>query len=117
MKILADPPPPPSNVSSPHISFAFCQAQNASYGTIAENLSAMRGTEGSVEDMLNLKGLPSSKMQDLRNLAGMGGAGGDNRFVCFPLLLSSLVLAAWVHSIFLFYSVSDCALAACSPAK
>lgn len=38
----------------------------------------MKGDEGSVEDMLNIKGLPSAKMQDLRNLAGMGG---DNRCV------------------------------------
>eukprot|EP00903_Cladosiphon_okamuranus_P017721 g16316.t1 len=56
---------------------ALVQAQNASYGSISESLSAMKGNEGSVEDMLNVKGLPSAKMQDLRNLAGMG-VGGDN---------------------------------------
>ncbi|CAM9203970.1 unnamed protein product [Scytosiphon promiscuus] len=83
---------------------ALVQAQNASFGTIADNLSAMRGTEGSVEDMLNLKGLPSSKMQDLRNLAGMGGA-GDNRSATlgadgFPAVLSDamnvMFLPLWV---------------------
>lgn len=87
------------------------QAQNASYGTIAEELSAMRGNEGSVDDMLNLKGLPSAKVQDLRNLAGMGGdnrcvgaacgggwVGGDGAVAVMVLVVGVrwLVVGAWV---------------------
>ncbi|CBN77543.1 conserved unknown protein [Ectocarpus siliculosus] len=80
---------------------ALVQAQNASYGTISDNLSANKGKEGSVEDMLDLQALPSSKMQDLRNLAGMGGAGGKNSTAeGLPTVLSDamnvMFLPLWV---------------------
>ncbi|CAM9238648.1 unnamed protein product [Ectocarpus sp. 6 AP-2014] len=80
---------------------ALVQAQNASYGTISGNLSANKGKEGSVEDMLDLQALPSSKMQDLRNLAGMGGAGGQNSTAeGLPTVLSDamnvMFLPLWV---------------------
>eukprot|EP00752_Nemacystus_decipiens_P016556 g14798.t1 len=79
---------------------ALVQAQNASYGSISESLSAMKGNEGSVEDMLNIKGLPSAKMQDLRNLAGMGGdnstVGADGLPAALSDAMNVMFLPLWV---------------------
>ncbi|CAN0145989.1 unnamed protein product [Pylaiella littoralis] len=79
---------------------ALVQAQNASYGSISANLAAMRGAEGSVEDMLNLQGVPSAKMQDLRNLAGMGadnGTFGDTGLeAALSDAMSVMFLPLWV---------------------
>ncbi|CAB1104116.1 unnamed protein product [Ectocarpus sp. CCAP 1310/34] len=60
------PPPPPQH------------AQNASYGTISENLSANKGKEGECGGHARPAG--SAVLQDAgpQNLAGMGGAGGEN---------------------------------------
>lgn len=77
-------PPPPlhDDLCLPTFSRAnpaWVQAQNASYDSISNDLASMRGREGDVADMLDLRGVPSSKTQDLRNLAGMGSR--DNKWV------------------------------------